>query len=59
MTIYKSKGKEFDELLIYEDPYQGRFVPWNATPKRRRTGTTNVECWRYRCPMPNTHPHAT
>lgn len=26
MTIHKSKGKEFDEVLIYEGAFQGRFV---------------------------------
>jgi DNA helicase-2/ATP-dependent DNA helicase PcrA len=31
MTIHKSKGKEFSEVLLYEDPYQGRYVRLNAT----------------------------
>lgn len=26
MTIHKSKGKEFDEVLVYEGAFQGRFV---------------------------------
>ena len=32
MTIHKSKGKEFDEVFIYEGSYQGRIVRANATP---------------------------
>lgn len=26
MTIHKSKGKEYDEVILYEGPYQGKFV---------------------------------
>ncbi len=31
MTIHKSKGKEFDEVLIYEGRHQGRIVRSNAS----------------------------
>lgn len=31
MTIHKSKGKEFDEVIIYEGSHQGRIVRVNAT----------------------------
>jgi DNA helicase-2/ATP-dependent DNA helicase PcrA len=34
MTIHKSKGKEFDQVIIYEGSHQGRIVPSNATEKR-------------------------
>lgn len=33
MTIHKSKGKEFDEVLIYEGAYQGRIVRANASAR--------------------------
>jgi len=32
MTIHKSKGKEFDEVFIYEGSHQGRIVRANASP---------------------------
>jgi DNA helicase II / ATP-dependent DNA helicase PcrA len=33
MTIHKSKGKEFDEVIIYEGSHQGRIVRMNASDK--------------------------
>jgi len=33
MTIHKSKGKEFDEVIVYEGCFQGRFVRANATDR--------------------------
>ena len=31
MTMHKSKGKEFDEVFIYEGSHQGRIVCANAS----------------------------
>lgn len=31
MTIHKSKGKQFDEVVVYEGVYQGRLIRPNAT----------------------------
>jgi DNA helicase-2/ATP-dependent DNA helicase PcrA len=33
MTIHKSKGKEFDEVIIYEGCHQGRIIRINATER--------------------------
>jgi DNA helicase-2/ATP-dependent DNA helicase PcrA len=33
MTIHKSKGKEFDEVIIYEGSYQGRIIRANASER--------------------------
>jgi DNA helicase-2/ATP-dependent DNA helicase PcrA len=35
MTIHKAKGKEFEEVLIYEGRYSGRIVPANADAARQ------------------------
>lgn len=51
MTIHKSKGKEFTEVLLYEDAFQGRYLRMNATPNEiaqsrltLRVGVTRSEC---------------
>lgn len=33
MTIHKSKGKEFDEVIVYEGSHQGRIVRANASER--------------------------
>lgn len=33
MTIHKSKGKEFDEVLVYEGRYQGKIIQKDANKK--------------------------
>lgn len=38
MTIHKAKGREFDEVLIYEGRYAGRIVPSNADDARQGQG---------------------
>ena len=35
MTIHKAKGKEFDEVLVYEGRYAGRIVPADADAARQ------------------------
>lgn len=35
MTIHKAKGKEFEEVLIYEGRYSGRIVPADADDARQ------------------------
>ena len=51
MTIHKSKGKEFSEVVLYEDAYQGRYVRTQATANEiaqarltLRVGVTRAEC---------------
>lgn len=34
MTIHKAKGKEFDEVVIYEGSFSGRILPANADSRR-------------------------
>jgi len=36
MTIHKSKGKEFTEVLLYEGLMKGRYLPDNPAPERER-----------------------
>lgn len=35
MTIHKAKGKEFDEVIVYEGRYAGRIVPADADAGRQ------------------------
>ena len=39
MTIHKSKGKEFDAVIIYEGRYQNRII---SKPERREQATLNL-----------------
>lgn len=35
MTVHKSKGKQFSEVIIYEGSFQGRLLRTNATARER------------------------
>jgi len=39
MTIHKSKGKEFDAVIVYEGRYQNRII---SKPERREQATLNL-----------------
>ncbi len=39
MTIHKSKGKEFDAVIIYEGRYQNRII---SKPERREQAILNL-----------------
>ena len=50
MTIHKSKGKQFTEVIIYEGSYQGRILRQNTDAKGEaqarlslRVGVTRAE----------------
>jgi DNA helicase-2/ATP-dependent DNA helicase PcrA len=42
MTIHKSKGKEFDEVIVYEGRYQDRIVGENASAERVTQSRRNL-----------------
>ena len=64
MTIHKSKGKEFDEVIIWEDQFRS-IVPSNALPQdiertrlamrvavtRARYRTSILTCQDQPCPL--------
>ncbi|QQE73205.1 ATP-dependent helicase [Brevibacillus composti] len=42
MTIHKSKGKEFDEVFVYEGRYQGKIVRHDASKKEMDQARINL-----------------
>lgn len=42
MTMHKAKGKEFDEVIIYEGYYQGRIVRNDASKKEETQALYNL-----------------
>ncbi len=49
MTIHKSKGKEFDEVFVYEGRYQGKIVRHDASKKRNGSSTLKSKSCGYSC----------
>ena len=42
MTMHKAKGKEFDEVIIYEGYYQGKIIRNNASNRDLNQARLNL-----------------